>query len=87
MSPSTMPRSGGAKVRAVPAVEVTGFLCPGPESRGEARAFGHLGCLKLGPPRAVTLPQHSSRATLWKRKREKKKKKGNHQQAETLSNS
>lgn len=41
--------------------------------------MGHVGLLKPGPARAVTLPRHSSRATLWKRKG--KKKATNHQQA------
>lgn len=75
MSPSTRPGAGGTKARTGPAVEVTGPLRPGPEPRGKASSLGH-GLLKPGPARAVTLPRHSSRATLWKRKG---KKKGNQQ--------
>lgn len=63
MSPGTVPKSGGTKVRTGPALEVTASPCSGSRSGGKVS--------KVRTPRTplgrVTLPQHSSDVRLRKR--------------------
>lgn len=67
VSPSTIPKSGGTKVRTGPALEVTESLCSGPQSGVKVCSSGHC-----GHPWAES-PCHSTAAMSHFGKKEKKK--------------